>query len=230
LLDGIEVIVETHSEIWIVPPDLGMLHVGTQKLQVVLERLEGQWFVVDGGVDAERAGVGTAQTPDHRDDLQKRRLAQSTRYEGPALLQAGEFLWLLLRGDVYALGPVFGAIAQDVLYQFSIGEAKNVVEIALAVLGVAARVRAANRSDRTLGAKVVTEGIGQLRGLREAAQEHQIAIAREFFFEILQTRVTDELDLMSLFLTPDRDDLGHDGGEIGVHDTRIEGSSGALVG
>jgi hypothetical protein len=35
---------------------------------------------------------------------------------------------------------------------------------------------------------------------------------------------------MSLFLTPDRDDLGHDGGEIGVHDTRIEGSSGALVG
>ena len=46
--------------------------------------------------------------------------------------------------------------------------------------------------------------------------------------EVLKAGIADESDLVSFLFAPHRDDLRHNGGEIGVHDSRKHRSSGAF--
>ena len=48
-------------------------------------------------------------------------------------------------------------------------------------------------------------------------------------FQVLEAGVADEVDPVPQLLAPGRHDLGHDGGEIGVHDPRVEGTRRCLV-
>ena len=103
-----------------------------------------------------------------------------------------------------------------------VGEAQHVVVVLLGVLRVAAGVRAAQDRDRAPLAEEVAQRVRQLGRLGERADEDEIEIGRQLLEQILHPGVTDEVDVVSFLLTPDSHHLGHDAGQVGIHDPAIQ--------
>ena len=76
----------------------------------------------------------------------------------------------------------------------------------------------------------VTERVGELGRLGERADEHQIEIARQHLRDALAAGVAGVVHLVPGLLAPDRQHLGHDAGEVGVHEPPVEGVAGILGG
>ncbi len=66
--------------------------------------------------------------------------------------------------------------------------------------------------------------VRELSGLCKRPDEHDVAFVRDFLGDILSTGVTHQCDVMSFLFTPDREDLGHDAGEVGIHDAAVQAS------
>ena len=66
--------------------------------------------------------------------------------------------------------------------------------------------------------------VGKLSRLRESADEENVDVLGKDILEVFKTGLALELDLVPEFLAPDRDDLGHDAREVGMHDARVEGA------
>src|SRR5262245_49019993 len=68
--DRVQVIVESHAEVRIVPGYPRSSKLRAKEAQVLLNLLVAQRLVFDGRVDAEAARVRATEAPDHRDDLE----------------------------------------------------------------------------------------------------------------------------------------------------------------
>ena len=82
------------------------------------------------------------------------------------------------------------------------------IGVLLRVLRIAPRTRAAEHGDRTTRPAQRAQAVGELRRLCEGPDEHEVALVGELFGEV--------------FVTPSRDDLRHDAGEVGIHHARIQ--------
>ena len=125
--------------------------------------------------------------------------------------------------QVLAEGPRRRALVEHALDDRLVGEAEDVVEVLARVLRVAARMRAAEHGDDAALAEQVADGVGELRGLRERADEHDVDVLRQDGRQVLEPRVADELDVVAQLLGPDGQHLRHDAGEVRVHDAGVEG-------
>jgi len=227
--DRTDALVEADTEVGIVPADLRTGEPGPQEPQIGLQGLQIEGVERHGGVDAERAREGAAEASDHRDDLQQRRLGQGGFDELPAAFHARQRLRLPRGRELEPLGAVVGAILQDLGYERPVGESEHVVEIPGGILGVATSVGTAEDRDRSLGTEEVAERVSQLGGVRETADEDRIAIGRQFLGDVFQPGVAHEPHIVTQLLAPYSDDLGHDAGQVRVHDARVERSRRCVV-
>ena len=228
VFDRVEVVVEAHAEVRIVPADERPLHLRLDEAQVALQHLEVERLIRNLRVDAERAGVGAAEAADHRHQFHDRRLAQHRLDELPALDHTRQFGGLLCRLQAHPLWTMRRAVAKHVVDRRLVAEAEYVVEIFLRVLRVAARMRAAQHRAGALGLVPVAEGVRELRRHAERGDEDQVDVARQVGFEILEAGVAHEADVVPRLLAPHRHHLGHDAREIRSHDTGKHRSFGAL--
>jgi hypothetical protein len=111
--DRIHVVIEADTEVGVVPAHDRIFHSGHQELQIVAQLDEAEWLVIDGGIDAEAAGVGTAEAADHRYDLDGGGLLQRCLDELPPLGQVRHLQRLPGGGEVPAYRPVLVALAAD---------------------------------------------------------------------------------------------------------------------
>lgn len=118
-------------------------------------------------------------------------------------------------------------IRQDLEHRVAIGEAQDVVEEPGRVLGIAAGMRSTQHGDGAALLEHVADGVGELRGLREGADEDDIHIERQLGLEILEPGVADEVHIVPGLLTPYRNDLRHDTSEVRVHHLGIDRGRGS---
>ena len=67
-----------------------------------------------------------------------------------------------------------------------------------------------------------------MRSPGEAGDKNEIDVARQLLEKVFKPGVTNELYVVTGLLAPHRDDLGHDAGEVGMHDSRVKGSGRSL--
>ena len=228
LLDRAHEVVEPHAEVRVVPADERPLDLLQEEPQVVLQDAEVERLVRHDGVDAEAARVRAAEAAEHRHHLDERRLRERRLDELPALPHSGERERLARRREVQAVRAMRRAVLENVPDHVPVGEAEHVVEIGPRVLGIAARVRAAEDGDGAAGAEEIAEGVGRQRRLGERADEDEVEIARKLVLEVLESGVGDVRDLVALRLAPHGDDLRHDAREIRVHHPGVESPRGSL--
>src|SRR5213594_941220 len=89
LLDGVDIIVETHAEVRVVPADDRPAKALEQEAQILFEDFEFQRLVVNGRIDAEAACIRTAETAKHGHDLEKGSFLEDRLDEGPAFADSG---------------------------------------------------------------------------------------------------------------------------------------------
>ncbi len=130
--------------------------------------------------------------------------------------------------QVDALGPVLRAVAQDVAERALIREAQHIVEVTRGVLGVTAGVRPADHGDRPSATKEIAQSVRRVRGFGERADEYHVEVVRQLRQQVFKTGITNEGNVVSLRLAPDSNHLGHDAGQAGVHDTRVQSPRRAL--
>jgi hypothetical protein len=229
-LDGVHVVVEPDPEVGVVPGHPRPLHRLEEELQVVLELLEIQGLVGDLGVDAEAAGIGTPQASDHGDDLEKGGLLQRVLDVGPAFPDSRQLEGLLFGGKAKPFRTMGRAVPQDLLDDLLVREAENVIEVLPGVLGIAPGVGAAEHGDRPPGPEQVAEGVGELGGLGEGPDDHEVDVPGELVLQVLESGEAHEGDVVAFLLAPDGNHLGHDAGEIGMHDPGVQGGVGGLGG
>jgi hypothetical protein len=75
----------------------------------------------------------------------------------------------------------------------------------------------------------VRDAIGEIGSGGKCSNEKNIYVVWKFLLEIFKSGICDIPNLATQLLGPDTDHLGHDGGEVRVHEPRIEGS-GRLLG
>ena len=112
------------------------------------------------------------------------------------------------------------AFPQHLGDDLAVGEAQDVVEILLGVFGVAAGVRTADDRDGAALAEEVAERVGELGRLCEGPDEEDVEIGRQLLEQILRPYNT-PADVVSLLLAPDAHHLGHDAGQVGIHQPAI---------
>jgi hypothetical protein len=220
-LHCLHVIVESDPEVGVVPTDDRVFHFGQQKGQIVPELLEAERLVIHGRIDAEAAGVGAAQTPDHRHNLDRRGLPKRGLDELPPLLQRRQVDRLRGGRQIPANRPVRRTILQHVGHHAAIGEAEHVIEVLARILGVTARVGPPQNGDRASTAEEVAQRIGQLSRLGEGADEKHIQITRQVLEKILEPGIAHQPHVVTLLLTPHADHLGHDARQVGIHQTAV---------
>ena len=120
--------------------------------------------------------------------------------------------------------PVRRAVLEHFTDDSLVGEADDVVEVLRGVLRVAARVGPAEHGHGPFRSEQVGKRVGEQGRLRERADEDEIDLFRQFPGQILETGVADEGDLVPFGFAPHPDDLGHDAGEIRVHDSCVQGA------
>ena len=113
------------------------------------------------------------------------------------------------------------AILQDVTDRTFIRESRDIVEVTRGVFPGNSGREGLRSRDRSSGAEEITPGVGGVRGLSERADEDEIDVVRQLRKEILKAGVANEGNLMSRLAAPDANHLGHDTGQIRVHDARI---------
>src|SRR5260370_37780531 len=99
-------------------------------------------------------------------------------------------------------------------------ESQNVIKVPDGVLWVAARVGAADCGKGASRSEQVAQRVCQLRSLCEGAYEDQINIVRHGLDQIFETGIAHKSDVMSFLFAPRGYDLGHNAGEIGIHQAR----------
>src|SRR5258708_14402541 len=103
-------------------------------------------------MDAEVASVRTAEARKHRHDFDQRSLAKRGFDELPTFAHARERDGLPLCREMYPDGSLPRAVAENVPDDLLVGKSQDVSEMFACIFRVAAGVRTAQRSDRTLGA------------------------------------------------------------------------------
>ena len=201
---------------------MGLLRLGEQEGQILTQLLESERLVIHRRIDAEAAGVGAAQAPDHRHDLDRGRLLECGLHEFPARSQRRQIGGLPRRRNRPAHWPMRLAFLQDFLDDRPVGEAQDVVEVLLRVLGIAAGVRSAEHRDGSASAEKIAERVGELGRLGECADEQHIEIVGELGEKILPARVAEIADIVTRLLAPHAEDLRHDTGEAGVHQPAVQ--------
>jgi len=124
------------------------------------------------------------------------------------------------------------AARQHVLDGAPVGEPEHEVEVADRILRIATRMWAAEHGHRAAGPAKGAEGVGELGGLREGPDEHQIDLVRDLGGQVAVARVAHEGDVVARLLAPPRDHLRHDAREVRVHDAAVEplrGSTGYQI-
>src|SRR5687768_3944447 len=105
------------------PADERTSHFFEEEAEVRTDLIEAERLIVDGGIDAEAAGVGAAHAADHRHHLDEgRRLRDRLLDELPARRDAGQLPRLPRRAYPAAKGPVRRPVAQDLVDRRLIGE------------------------------------------------------------------------------------------------------------
>jgi hypothetical protein len=227
-LDRLHVIVEADPEVGVVPGNDRTWDLAQQKREVLGHLPEAQRLVIDCRVDAERAGIRAAETGDHGNDLDRGRLRERRFHELPAGREARQLERLPGGAHAAANRPVGCAFRQDFVDHGAIGETEDVVEVALGVLGIAARVRATQHRDRPALPKQVAQGVGQLGCLGERADEEDVEITGQLLQESLDAGVAHIVHPMASLLAPDAQDLRHDAGQVCVHQASVNAVAGAL--
>ena len=129
---------------------------------------------------------------------------------------------------MHSARAVARAVAQEVADDRPVRETQHVVELRRGVLRVAARVRAAEHGDRSLGAEQVAQRVGEQGRFGERADEDDVDLGGKLLRQVLQAGVADEADLVPFGLAPGGDDLRHDARHVGVHRARVERPRRAL--
>ena len=147
-VDRVQILVESDSEIRIVPADERPLKLSQEKTQVIAQHRDVERLIWHDRVDAEAAGVGTSQTAEHRYHLEDGALSKRRLDELPAFADPGEGGGLTPGRKVQTHRLMWRAVPQHLADHGLVGEAEDVVEVLPGVLRVAACVRPAEHRDR----------------------------------------------------------------------------------
>src|SRR5262245_47930507 len=146
-LDRFHVLVEPDPEVRVVPGHDRAPDFSEQEGEILGQLTKVEWLVVDGGIDTEAAAIRAPQARDHGDDLDRRCLVQRCFNTAPTGRETGELRRLPGCRQTAAEWPLRGAFGEQLLDDPAVGESEYVIEVALRVLGVAARMWAAERGD-----------------------------------------------------------------------------------
>jgi hypothetical protein len=161
-LDRLHIVIEPDSEVGIVPADDGILDLGQQKLEVIPQPVEAERLIIDCRVDAEAAGVGASQAPDHRHHLDGRRFLQGGFHEPPPLLQHRQLQRLPGRRQLPPDRTMRRTLPADFGDGIPIGEAEHVVVVFAGILRVTPGMRPSQNGDRATFPKEIAQRIRQL--------------------------------------------------------------------
>ena len=189
--------------------------------QVFAHLIVGKGLVIDAGVDAERAGVGTTQTADHGHHAQQTRFVHVVTDELPALAHAGQEGGLTLGRETDTFTGMGGKSLQNILDQRSVGKAEDVVEVSLRIVRVRPGVGAAEDGDHALLAVHAGNAVGEIGRRGKGAQEKDVDIPRQVPHEVLGPGIGQILGFMTQLLDPHPDGLGHDRTVVGLDDSRL---------
>src|SRR5262249_18031298 len=149
------------------------------------------------GIDTEAAAIRAPQARDHGDDLDRRCLVQRCFDEAPTGRETGELRRLPGCRQTAAEWPLRGAFGEQLLDDPAVGESEYVIEVALRVLGVAARMWAAERGDGAALPEQVADGVRQVSGLGEGADKQDVQVGGQILQQLLDPGVTNVVYLMA---------------------------------
>ena len=141
----------------------GRLNFVPKKPRIVLDDVQIELAVRDRRIDAEAAGVGTAEARERRHHLDRPRLVQRRFDERPALAHAGEDPRRLARRQVQSEWTLGHTILEHLVDEGAIGKAEDEVEIALGVLRERARMRPSERGHRAARPEELAQRVRKLR-------------------------------------------------------------------
>lgn len=141
-----------------------------------MNSVEVHGLIGHGRIDAETAGIRTAQAAKHGNDFDRGCPLERGFDKRPALTHARECFRLLPGCDAHANRSMLGAIPQDVVECLPIGKAQNVIEEPQRIFRVATGMRPPNRGDGPLRSKQVTQGVRRMSRLCERTDEDQIDV------------------------------------------------------